>query len=285
LAEVWKYRRLIKALVLRDIRVRYRNSSFGLIVSLLTPLLQVCVTTIAFGYFLGAGPHNLSEFIMCALLPWVYFQTVLLDASATVFTYQGIIKKAYFPREVPVVAVCCSNAVQFFASTAIFIVYRWGIVWLLHGRPGWPPIQIFWFPVILLMTFLLTLGTALFITAYSYFYEDVRVILIGGLSALYFLVPINYFAENILGSARIPSYATRHLFYNLFLLNPLGWLITAYKQIFFGVVPISPPHTPLVLSAPFDLRYLGISLVSVIIVLFIGQYNFSRLKWKFTERP
>jgi ABC-type polysaccharide/polyol phosphate export permease len=282
--ELWKYRRLIKALVMRDIRVRYRNSSFGLIWSLFTPLLQVMVTTIAFGYFLGAGPHNLSEFIMCALLPWTYFQTVLLDSCSTVFTYSGIMKKAYFPREVPVVTICCSNAVQFLCSMAIFIIYRWGIVGLLHGSPGWPPVQILWLPVILLLTFMVTLGAALFVTAYSFFFEDVRVLLISGLAALYFLVPINYFAENVLSSQRLHSVDQRLFLYHLFQYNPLSWLITAYKQIFFGVVVISPSGAPAVLSQPFDPWLLGLCVVSVSCILMIGQIHFSRLKWKFTER-
>jgi ABC-type polysaccharide/polyol phosphate export permease len=263
-AELWKYRRLIKALVFRDIRVRYRNSSFGLIWSLLTPLLQVMVTTVAFGYFLGAGPHNLSEFIMCALLPWTYFQTVLLDASAIVNNYQGIMKKAYFPREVPVIAACCSNAIQLFASLIIFIIYRWGIVSLLHGWVGWPPVQLLWFPVLLVLTFLLTLGVSLLVTAYSFFYEDVRVVLVNVLAALYFLTPINYFAENILHSGRIHSMGLQRLFYNIYLADPLAWLITAYKQVFFRIVVISPPNASSVyFSSAFSLKYLALSTVTI----------------------
>jgi ABC-type polysaccharide/polyol phosphate export permease len=285
-AQIWKYRRLIKALVQRDIRVRYRNSSFGLIVSLLTPLLQVMVTTVAFGYFLGAGPSNLSVFIMCALLPWTYFQTVLLDSCATVYTYQGIMKKAYFPREVPVITACLSNGVQLMCSTAIFIAYRWGIVGLLHGWrdfPGLPPAEILWLPVIYLLTFLLTLGVALFVTAYSFFYEDVRVMLIGGLAALYFLLPINYFAENVL---RAPGHtsALRVFLFHFYQCNPLSWLITAFKQVFMGVMVISAKDKPVVLSQPFDVHYLLLTIVTVTAILLIGQYNFSRMKWKFTER-
>jgi ABC-2 type transport system permease protein len=284
LTEIWKYRRLVKALVYREIRVRYRGSSFGLIWSLTSPLLQILVTTIAVGFFLGTGPHNLSEFIMCAFLPWTYFQTVLLDACATVYTYQGIIKKAYFPREIPVIAACCSNAMQLLSSLVIFVLYRWGIVFALHGWPGWPPIEVLWLPVILVLTFLFTLAAALIVTAYSFFYEDVKVLLNFGLSAVYYLIPIIYFAENIFYSPRVPAHL-RSICYHLYLLNPLAWLITAYKQIFFGVVVISPPLMPVVYSARFDWRYLVISTISICTLLYLGMYNFCRLKWKFTERP
>ena len=283
--ELWQYRALVKALVYRDIRVRYRGSGFGLVWSLVNPLLQILVATIAVGYFLGAGPSNLSEFLMCAYLPWTYFQTVLLDACATVYTYQAIIKKAYFPREVPVVTICCSNGIQLLSSIAIFIVYRWGFVALVHGWPGWPPIQILWLPVIMVLTFVLTLGVALFVTAYSFFYEDVRVLLSVVLNALYYILPIIYFSENIFYTGRVRSESMRNLLYHAYLFNPLAWLVTAYKQIFFGVVKISAPDAPVVFSAPFDVRLLLLSTVTIFLILMLGQYNFSRLKWKFTERP
>jgi ABC-type polysaccharide/polyol phosphate export permease len=195
-------------------------------------------------------------------------------------------KKAYFPREVPVITACFSNGIQLLCSTAIFIIYRWGIVGLLHGWhswPGWPPIQILWLPVIFLLTFVLTLGCALFVTAYSFFYEDVRVLLISSLAALYFLLPINYFAENVL-RPNGHSGALRLFIYNVYMCNPLSWIITAFKQVFMGVMVISPPHKPIVQSMPFNVHFLWLACGGAIVILLIGQYNFSKLKWKFTER-
>ena len=142
-----------------------------------------------------------------------------------------------------------------------------------------------WLPVIMVLTFVLTLGVALFVTAYSFFYEDVRVLLSVVLNALYYILPIIYFSENIFYTGRVRSESMRNLLYHAYLFNPLAWLVTAYKQIFFGVVKISAPDAPVVFSAPFDVRLLLLSTVTIFLILMLGQYNFSRLKWKFTERP
>jgi lipopolysaccharide transport system permease protein len=285
LKELWSYRKLVGSLVYRDIRIRYRGSSFGLIWSLINPLLQIVVTTIAVGYFLGAGPRNLSVYLMCAFLPWSYFQTVLLDVSAIVNNYHSIMKKVYFPREIPVITACCSNAIQFLATTLMFIIYRWGIMAALHGWPGWPPIEVLWLPVLFLLTFLFTLAVSLIVTAYSFFYEDVRVLLILALNAFYYVLPIIYFAENIFYSGRLHVTTMRSNLYHLYLLNPMAWIVTAFKQIFFGIVIISPPGAPVLHDSPFDIRYLGITSVSTLVLLFAGYVVYGRLKWKFSERP
>jgi lipopolysaccharide transport system permease protein len=281
LKELWQYRQLIRALVVRDIRIRYRGSSFGLVWSLINPLLQVLVTTVALSYFLGAGPPNLSAYLMCAFLPWTYFQTVLMDVSAIVYNYSGIMKKVYFPREIPVITVCCSNAVQLMAATVVFIVYRWGVIGVLHGWPGWPPIEVLWLPVLMVLVFMLTLGVAFVVSAYSFFYEDVRVLLIVALNGCLYLLPVIYFAENILYSTRLASSHFRRILYDLYLLNPLAWIITAYKQIFFGVIPLNGGE----LTRHFDLRYLCLSTLTSLAVLCAGYYLYGTLKWKFTERP
>ena len=58
--ELWQYRYLIKVLVQRELRVRYKNSVLGIGWSLTGPLLQVFILTVAVGFILGAGPSNLS---------------------------------------------------------------------------------------------------------------------------------------------------------------------------------------------------------------------------------
>ena len=86
--------------------------------------------------------------------------------------------------------------------------------------------------------FLLTLGAAFFVATANVFYEDVKFILNIVLGFLFYLLPIIYFAENIFFSSRIPP-SLRWSVYHLYLANPLAWIITAFKQIFFGVQNIA----------------------------------------------
>ena len=137
LASCGSYRHLVRTLVERDLRVRYKNSVLGIAWTMVSPLIQVFVLTIAIGYILGSGPKNLSAYIFCATIPWTFFQTAILDSSTSVLAKLGLLKKVYFPREIPLIATVCQNFVQFLISLGIFMVYRWVLTPLLFGWP-WP---------------------------------------------------------------------------------------------------------------------------------------------------
>ena len=286
LRELWAFRHLVRTLVERDLRVRYKNSVLGIAWTMVNPLVQVFVLTIAIGYILGSGPKNLSAYIFCATLPWTFFQTSVLDSSTSVLVKLPLLKKIYFPREIPLIATVCQNFAQFFISLTIFMLYRWVITPLLYPGSTWPPIEILFLPVLILLLFLLTLGVSFFVATANVFYEDVKFILNVVMGFLFYFLPIIYFAENIFFSARIPP-NLRWWAYHLYLANPLAWLVTAFKQVFFGVADISNVLAPLPhhLSAPFDWRFLLLATFTCVGTCLGGYAFFNSRKWKFTERP
>ena len=286
LRELWQFRHLVRILVERDLRVRYKNSVLGVAWTLVSPLVQVLVLTIAIGYILGSGPKNLSAYIFCATIPWTFFQTAVVDSSTSVLAKLGLIKKVYFPREISLIASVCQNFVQFLITLSIFMVYRWVLTPLLfHGGGVLPPLVILWLPLLIADLFLLTLGVSFFVATANVFYEDVKFILTLTMGFVFYLMPIIYFAENVFYSTRIP----RHLqfwAYHLYLANPLAWLVTAFKQVFFGRSVISNANAPYVIySAPFDWRYLALATVTSVLICLWGYSFFNSYKWKFTERP
>ncbi len=286
LRELWAYRHLVRTLVERDLRVRYKNSVVGVAWTMVNPLIQVFVLTIVFGYILGSGPKNISAYLFCATLPWTFFQTSVLDSSTSVLVKLPLLKKVYFPREIPLIATVCQNFVQFLISLGIFILYRWVVTPLLYHGSTWPPIQILFLPILILLLFLLTLGVSFFVATANVFYEDVKFILSIVMGFLFYLLPIIYFAENIFFSDSIPP-NLRWWAYHLLLTNPLAWLITAFKQVFFGITDISNVHSPLPhhTSAPFDWRFLLLATFTCVAVCLSGYAFFNSRKWKFTERP
>ncbi|MDQ2800826.1 MAG: ABC transporter permease, partial [Armatimonadota bacterium] len=271
----------------RDLRVRYKNSVLGIAWTMVNPLVQVFVLTVAISFILGAGPRNLSAFIFCATIPWTFFQTAILDSSTSVLAKLGLLKKVYFPREIPLIAAVCQNFVQFLISLGVFMVYRWGLTPLLNGGNVAPPREILWLPVVIVLLFLLTLGAAFFVATVNVFYEDVKFILTITMGFLFYLLPIIYFAENINYAPRLHNAQVRWWAYHLYLANPLAWIVTAFKQMFFNVQDISNSNAPFphVHSAPFDWRYLLITAIISVAVCLGGYSFFNRHKWRFTERP
>jgi lipopolysaccharide transport system permease protein len=282
LRELWQYRALIGVMVRRELRVRYKDSLLGVGWSMAAPLSQVLILTFAIRYVLQAGPENMSAYILCAFLPWTFFQQSILDASTAVVTQVPLLKKVYFPREIPVIAMVCANFVHLLYALLVFVVYRWGLTTLWAGWPGLPPIQILWLPVVILIEFMLILGLSLFISAWNIFYDDIKFIVNMILNAAFYLTPIIYFAEYLLYA---PALAKHPILYHLYLADPLNWVVTAFRQVFFNVAVISPPGHPKLQSAPFDWRYCLISLVISAIICVAGYRYFNAHKWKFTEKP
>src|SRR6266540_3608764 len=86
---LFRYRELIRNLVLKDLKLKYRDSVLGFLWSLANPLLLILVYSFAFGHILRGGPPNFAYFLMVGILPWNFFalspQCFLIDHGSLVF--------------------------------------------------------------------------------------------------------------------------------------------------------------------------------------------------------
>ncbi len=283
LQELWRWRGLILSVVNRNVRLRYKGSIVGIFWSMVAPIIQVLTLTLVIGYVLGAGPRNLSAYMLCAFLPWTFFNTSLLDGAFSVLGFLDNMKKAYVPPEVFPIASVVTNFIHFGASVVVFLIYRYLVTSFIFGWPGLPPREILWLPVVLYDMVALTLGLAFLVAAWTTFFEDVKFATQAVLQVFFYMLPIMYFAENIFYSAH-GTLTKRSLIYHIYLLNPMAWIVTAFKQMFFSVQVIGMKGLTPIYSAPFDWRYCMITTATSTIVLVIGYLTFNRLKWKFLER-
>lgn len=252
--------------------------------SLILPLIQVLVLTLVVGFIMGSGPANLSAYMLCAFLPWNLFQTSLLDASSSVLEYMNIIQKVYIPRELLVFTSIIANSIHFFLALAVFIVYRYGLTTVLFGWPGLPPKEVFLLPVVYTVEVGMIAGIGLILCAWTTFYEDIKYVAQVLLNLFFYLVPVLYFAENIMYSQQIPK-PLRSIAYHAYLLVPMTWIVTAFKQMFFRRANIASRGAIPIMSAPFDYRFLAISATLSVCIFVFGLAYFNKMKWKFTERP
>ncbi|MCL6623481.1 MAG: ABC transporter permease [Fimbriimonadales bacterium] len=284
--ELWRYRELLWTFVLRELRIRYKNSVLGFFWSLLNPLAIVLVMTVVFKFVMGQKVPNYSAYILSAYLPFMFFQLSLMDASQSILAHLELLKKIYFPREILPVGAVLANFIHFSLAMGVFFAYLL-VVWMLN--PGDPPFRItaLFLPALMLIQLCLTLGLALFVSALNTFYEDVKYILSVGLYLLFFLCPIVYFSEQVLHASAVPE-EVRPLVYTLYHLNPIAMLMTAYRKILLDPQPIpsfggSEPR--LLPSLPLDGGLLFISVLASLACLISGYAFFNKKKWKFVERP
>ncbi len=276
LKELWKFRELLFSTIARELKIRYKNSVLGFMWSLVNPLITVLVMTLVFKFFLDQSVKNYTAYILAAYLPYMFFQSALMDAAQSVNGSLGLIKKIYFPREIIPLSIIVANFVHFAMAIGVFFLFLLA-VWIIN--PGISPFQAttIYLPVLLLIQFLLTVGLGLLISSLNVFYEDVKYIVGVILYLLFFLCPIMYFAEMVLHKSGPVAY----FIYNL---NPVAALCTAYRKVLLAPQAVQTSDG-LMPAQVLDWRFVGIAgLVSVFVALY-GYRVFNRLKWKFVERP
>jgi ABC-type polysaccharide/polyol phosphate export permease len=284
LTELWRYRELLWSFVIRELRIRYKNSVLGFFWSVLNPLVTVLVMTLVFEYVMGQRVPNYSAYILAAYLPYMFFQLAVLDSAQSVLSQISLLKKIYFPREILPIGSVLANFIHFLLAMSVFFAYLL-VIWLLH--PGDNPFRatVIYLPFIVLLQLALTLGAALFISALNTFYEDVKYLVSVMLYLLLFLCPIMYFSEQVRYASGIPA-EYRGTIYFLYHLNPVAMLMTAYRKVMLDPqnVPL-PGKNGLAESLPLDWTLMAICAAVCVAVMFAGYAFFNKKKWQFVERP
>jgi lipopolysaccharide transport system permease protein len=279
LRELWRFRELLWILVLRDLKVRYKNSALGFAWSLLNPVIQVAVISIVAKYFMRMEVPNLSAYIFCAFLPWSFFQLALLDTSHSLIVNERLMKKVYFPREIIPIALILSNLIHLLLAILVFLVYL--KLWVPSGAPLLPTLLLI--PVVILIELLLITGLALVIAGVSVFYEDVKHLMVALLQVLYFAVPVMYFAEHVQHSSL--NVHSHGWVYRLYMLNPLVTIITAFRSWMLQPAAVPLRDGTIITSAPVQPGYLLFTAVLSLLIAVTGYALFNRMKWSFVERP
>src|SRR5688572_12546703 len=131
--QIYRYHPLIRSLVSRDLKARYRGSVLGFFWSFINPLLLLITYGLVFTYVLPARHTAAMEpyllFFACGILPWTWFQSSLAEASGVLIAGGNLIKKVLFPAEVLPVVTVLTNLVQMALALPIL-----GLFLLYHGR-------------------------------------------------------------------------------------------------------------------------------------------------------
>ena len=225
LATLVRYRGLIQSLVARELKARYRGSVLGFLWSFINPLLLLSIYSFVFAVILpdthstAVEPYAL--FMFCGILPWTWFSASLSESAGSLISGGNLIKKVLFPAEIlPLVSVL-ANMVHFFLGLPILVVF------LVYYK-RWPdPLDLFWFPLTVLVQLVFTSALALAFSALTVHFRDLRDVLSNVLTLWFFSTPIIYWIKEApgLGKAVLD-------------LNPMTHIIVSYQEILFFTGPI-----------------------------------------------
>jgi lipopolysaccharide transport system permease protein len=249
-----QFRQLIGLLVLRELKVRYKRSVLGLFWTMLNPLLLMVVYTIVFSTVMPVAQHNFPLFLLSALLPWLFFNTAVLQGLTSILTNQELIRKVRLPQAVFPLSVVGSNLVNFAVSfvplLALMLVLRQPLTRAM-----------LFLPVSVLLLTIFTGGVTMLFATLTVFFRDVRHLAEVLLQVLMYLSPVLY-DLTMLGDRKLWWFK----YFRAFLAaNPMTYLIALVRDpVYYGRVP--------------DLSTLGIATGFSFASLALGFAIFSRLE-------
>ncbi len=187
LREVVESRELLAFLAWRDLTVRYKQSSIGVLWAVLQPLLLAAAFTLFFGKLAGLDAGNVSYALatFVALLPWQLVAFGVFSASGSVVRGQDLVTRVYFPRILIPLAPFAVALVDFCAAFAV------ALVWVAIASPS-ITLAIAWVPAFLLLALVTTVGVGCWLAALNVRFRDVQVAVPLFVQLWFFCTPIAY---------------------------------------------------------------------------------------------
>lgn len=260
-----QYHDLIRNLVIRDLKVRYKNSVLGVLWSLMNPLLMMVVFTVVFTVMApvrSASVHNFPVFMLCGLLPWNFFAASVIGSTVSIVANAPLIKKVYFPREILPISMVLANLVNFLIALIVLfgmiLIFRMPLtIWLLY------------LPVIILIQVIFALGIGFFLATLNVFYRDTQQIMDVVMLAWFFMTPIFYPIDILPRNYQLFGF-TLDVWRLDYILNPMASLIANYRVILYS-------------GAPPALDFLIRTAITAGVIFLVGWFVFNHYSWRFAE--
>jgi ABC-2 type transport system permease protein len=220
--DTFRYRELIWALALKELKIRYKRSILGFLWALLNPMLLCLVLSVVFSKLMQSPKPDFPVFLLSVLLPWTFFSQSLTYAAESIVGNGDLIKKVRVAKLVFPVAAVVSNMINLFLSLVPLLL----IVLVMHH-----PFYITWLylPVPIAALAILTLGGTFFFAAINVYYRDVSHMLQIILQVWFYLTPIIYSVDDV----HVPA---KYQF--LFKINPVVYALNGFRlSVYYGQLP------------------------------------------------
>lgn len=216
--DLWRYRELFFFLAWRDILVRYKQTTIGIVWALARPLLTMLVFTLVFSKLAKLPSEGVPYplLVFAALLPWQFFASAFSGAGDSLISNAGMISKVYFPRLVIPASALIVSFVDFLISCVLLVGL---MIWYGYA----PSLRIVTLPLFILVAFAAAMGAGLWIAALNVKYRDFRII-------VPFVVQFGLYVSPVGFSSNIVPEQWR-LLYSL---NPMVGVIDGFRWAILG---------------------------------------------------
>ena len=220
-----KYKWLLKELIIRDLKIKYRRSVLGYLWSILNPLMLMGVLTVVFSTMFRFDIPNYPVYLLTGQLLFGFFSESTSMAMTSILGGASLIKKVYLPKYIfPVSRVLSSFTTMLFSLVALVIV-------MAVTRAEYHITAIL-LPVVLFYLLIFSIGVSLILSVMVVFFRDVQYLYGVLLTALNYLTPIFYPAS------MLPPWLKE-----LMVLNPMYNFIEMFRKVMlYGQWPTITEH-------------------------------------------
>lgn len=224
IAELWSYRELAFFLALRDLKLRYKQTVFGVSWAIIQPLAGVILFSIVLGRLAGLPSEGVPYpvFVFAGLSVWTYLSGAVGSAAESLVEHRDLVSKVYFPRVLAPLAAVLPGLVDFGISLLIVAV-----VMTFYGVA--PGVALVLLPLWGVAMVLIALGAGLWLSALNVLYRDVRY-------ALGFVLQLWFFASPVVFPSSLFEGSWRYVF----AANPVVALLDGFRWSLAGTPPPGP---------------------------------------------
>jgi len=256
--DLWRYRELFFFLSWRDIVVRYKQTTIGILWALIRPMLIIMIGTVIFGR-MGSFAHGSvpTPILLCAAaLPWQFFSSALSEGSNSLVTNANLLSKVYFPRLI----VPASAVIVSFIDLLISLVILAALMLWYGVVPSW---RLCTLPLFTVLALFAALGVALWLSALNVKYRDFRYV-------IPFIVQFGIFVSPVFFSSSVFQEKSSQTVYALYCLNPMVGVINGFRWAIDG-------------QSGIDWSSVAISGVVVILLIATGLRYFRTTEESFAD--
>jgi lipopolysaccharide transport system permease protein len=178
-----RYYSLIFSIAISDLKLRYKNSFLGFVWTFIQPLLFLGVFYVVFGTFLGSKIPYFPLYLLIGLILWNSFSRTTTSSMMSFVSMRDLLTKLYFPREILPIAGNITSFIMMLFDLCAFAVF----VVLFSFVPPW---TIIYFPILLVLLFILTLGLSFMLSVANVYFRDLEHIWGIAVQAGMFLAPV-----------------------------------------------------------------------------------------------
>lgn len=247
----WSFKELLKQLVIRDIKLKYRRSYLGYIWSILNPLMLMLVLVIVFS---NLFKFDIPNFPVYLLSGQILFNFMVEATSVSVTSITGnaaLLKKTYVPKYIFTVSKVISSLVNLLFSLVALLVV------IIYTNTA-ISLHIFWLPIIVIQIFLFSLGIGMLLASLTVFFRDIQYLWGVLLTMWTYFTPI-FYPVTIIPDEYLGIYKN---------INPMYWYIEQFRTV---ILQASSP----------DINSVLLGFLTAICFLLLGTYVFNKKQNEF----